>query len=115
LKIILLAVAFKGGFLGGPTFPILFSCTMIGLAIGLAFPSVPIILLVTCIEGAAITLLLGGPLTAILLVGAVASEGLTDFYLDGLIIVSIVTAMIIGLFLKSAVEKRTAKRRTTGT
>ena len=45
LKILLLAVAFKGGFLGGPTFPILFSCTMIGLAIGLAFPSLPIILL----------------------------------------------------------------------
>ncbi len=29
LKILLLAVAFKGGFLGGPTFPILFSCTMV--------------------------------------------------------------------------------------
>ncbi len=115
LKIILLAVAFKGGFLGGPTFPILFSCTMLGLAIGLAFPSLPIILLVTCIEGAALTLLLGGPLTAILLVGAVASEGFTDIYLEGLIIVAIVTAMIIGLFLKSAMEKRTAKKGATGT
>jgi H+/Cl- antiporter ClcA len=114
LKILLLAVAFKGGFLGGPTFPILFSCTMIGLAIGLAFPGVPIILLVTCIEGAAIALLFGGPLTAILLVGAVATEGLTDVYLDGLIIVAIITAMIIGLFLRSTLEKRTAKKgRTT--
>jgi H+/Cl- antiporter ClcA len=113
LKILLLAVAFKGGFLGGPTFPILFSCTMIGLAIGLAFPSLPVILLVTCIEGAALTLLLGGPLTAILLVGAVASEGLTDIYLDGLIIVAIVTSMIIGLFLKSVMEKRAAKKGAT--
>jgi hypothetical protein len=78
LKILLLAVAFKGGFLGGPIFPVLFSCTMIGLAISLAFPSIPIILLVTCIEGAAFTLLLGGPLTAILLVGVVASGGLIN-------------------------------------
>jgi H+/Cl- antiporter ClcA len=110
VKLLLLAVAFKGGFLGVPSFPILFSCTMIGLAISLAFPSLPVILLVTCIEGAALTLLLGGPLTAILLVGAVASEGLTDIYLDGLIIVAIVTSMIIGLFLKSAMEKRAAKK-----
>ncbi len=115
LKILLLAVAFKGGFMGGPTFPILFSCTMIGLAIGLAFPSIPIILLVTCIEGAAITLLFGGPLTAILLVGAVATEGLTDVYLDALIIVAIVTSMLIGLLLRSAMEKRAAKKGTTGT
>ncbi len=110
LKILLLAVAFKGGFLGGPTFPILFSCTMIGLAIGLAFPSLPIILLVTCIEGAALTLLLGGPLTTILLVAAVASEGLSDIYLQGLIIVSIVTAMIMGMYLKRLMTKRTAKK-----
>lgn len=115
LKVLLLAVAFKGGFLGGPTFPILFSCTMIGLAIGLAFPGVPTILLVTCIEGAAIALLFGGPLTAILLVGAVATEGLTDVFLDGLIIVAIVTAMLIGLFLKSAMEKRAAKKGTSTT
>jgi H+/Cl- antiporter ClcA len=115
LKILLLAVAFKGGFLGGPTFPILFSCTMIGLAIGLAFPSLPVILLVTCIEGAALTLLLGGPLTAILLVGAVASEGLTDIYLDGLIIVAIVTSMIIGLYLKSLMAKRAVKKGANAT
>jgi H+/Cl- antiporter ClcA len=113
LKILLLAVAFKGGFLGGPIFPILFSCTMLGLALSLAFPSVPVILLVTCIEGAAITLLLGGPLTAILLVAAVASTGLTDIYLEGLIIVAIVTSMIMGMYLKSFMAKRSAKRGAT--
>ena len=86
---------------------------MIGLAISLAFPSIPVILLVTCIEGAALALLLGGPLTSILLVGAVASEGLTDIYLEGLIIVSIVTSMIIGLYLKSFMSKRSANKDKT--
>jgi len=38
LKILLLALSVKSGFLGGPIFPILFSCTMIALALNLVFP-----------------------------------------------------------------------------
>lgn len=112
LKVLLLGLALKGGFLGGPIFPTLFACTTLSLAIGLVFPDVPIIIIVLCIEGAAFTLLLGGPLTAILLVGAVTSEGLVETYLTGLIVVAIVTSMLIGMVARRIMTRRGA--RTSG-
>src|SRR6266704_6228209 len=39
LKIMLLALSFKSGYLGGPTFPTLFSCTMVAMALSLIFPT----------------------------------------------------------------------------
>jgi H+/Cl- antiporter ClcA len=92
LKILLLALSFKSGYLGGPIFPILFSSTMIGLALSLVFPEVPIAIFVMCIEVAAITLALGAPLTAILLVAVVGSA---DPYMAVLLVISAVTAMIL--------------------
>ena len=74
LKPLLLGLAFKSGFLGGPTFPILFTCTMVGLALHLLFPSVPMSILVLCIEGPAIALALSAPLTAILLVSVIGTS-----------------------------------------
>jgi H+/Cl- antiporter ClcA len=42
LKIALLALSFKSGYLGGPIFATLFICTMIGLALSLMFPWIPV-------------------------------------------------------------------------
>ncbi len=97
LKIVLLAISFKGGFLGGPTFPILFACTMIGLALSLIFPTIPISIFVLGIEAATITLVLNAPLTAILLVGIV---GTADSNTVVLLVLSSVTAMFLGEALK---------------
>jgi H+/Cl- antiporter ClcA len=97
LKILLLGLAFKSGYLGGPIFPTLFAATMIALALSLAFPSVPISIFVTCIEVAMVTLVLGLPLAAIILVGAVNNF---NTYTIGLLVVSGVTAMIAGGNLK---------------
>jgi H+/Cl- antiporter ClcA len=105
LKILLLGVSFKGGYLGGPIFPILFSSTMIGLALSLIFPGIPVSILVLCIEVAAITLALGAPLTAILLVAVV---GTADPYLIVLLVLSAVTAMILAQALKQVRERRGA-------
>jgi H+/Cl- antiporter ClcA len=105
LKILLLAISFKGGYIGGPIFPILFSSTMIGLALSLIFPSVPVSILVLCIEVAAITLALGAPLTSILLVAVVGSA---DPLLLALLVLSAVTAMILAQALKQVREKRSA-------
>ncbi|MBP1929021.1 H+/Cl- antiporter ClcA [Methanolinea mesophila] len=105
LKILLLAVSFKGGYLGGPIFPILFSSTMIGLALSLVFPGVPVSILVLCIEVAAITLALGAPLTAILLVAVV---GAADPHTVALLALSAVTAMILMQALTRFREKRGA-------
>ncbi len=37
-KLALLAVAFKSGFLGGPTFPAIFASVCVALAVSLALP-----------------------------------------------------------------------------
>src|SRR6266568_6160463 len=49
LKILLLGLSFKSGYLGGPTFPTLFSCTMVAMALSLLFPAIPVSILVLCI------------------------------------------------------------------
>ncbi|MCK9277022.1 MAG: chloride channel protein [Methanoculleus sp.] len=97
LKILLLALSFKSGYIGGPLFPIIFSSTLVGLALNLVFPGVPVAILVLCIEVAAITLALGAPLTAILLVSVV---GTADQYMIVLLVVSAVTAMLLGAAAK---------------
>jgi hypothetical protein len=51
-KIKLLGLSLKPGYLGILIIPVLFSCTMIGLALNLAFPSLPIILVILYLEAA---------------------------------------------------------------
>ncbi|HLJ82324.1 MAG TPA: chloride channel protein [Ktedonobacterales bacterium] len=103
LKLLLLALSIKSGFLGGPTFPILFSCTMFGLALSLLFPGVPVSIFVLCIEAAAITLALRAPLTAILLVAVV---GTADPNEVALLVLSSVVALMVG----SGVQRLQARR-----
>ena len=106
LKLVLLALSFKSGYLGGPIFPVLFGCTMIGLALNMAFPSVPLIVAVLCLEAAAIALVLGAPLSAILLVTIVAEAGQITPYLLALVVVATVTSLLLGAALKKATAKR---------
>ncbi len=96
-KILLLALSFRSGFIGGPIFPILFASTMIGLAINQIFPAVPVSICVLCIEASTLALALGAPLTAILLVAVV---GTADSITVLLITISSVTAMILAGELK---------------
>ncbi|HZD42893.1 MAG TPA: chloride channel protein, partial [Methanomicrobiales archaeon] len=110
LKVLLLAISFKGGYIGGPVFPILFSSTLIALAINLAFPFIPISILVLCIEVGAIALALGAPLTAILLVVVV---GTADQYMIVLVVVSAVTALIIADALRRVMVRRSMKSGRT--
>jgi len=105
LKPLLLALAFKSGYLGGPIFPSLFTAVMVGLAISLLAPQVPLSILIACLEVAVTTLLLRAPLTSILLVGLLARAGSG---LLGLITVSAVTAMLLGRALQNAREQRAA-------
>jgi H+/Cl- antiporter ClcA len=105
LKALLLALSFKSGYLGGPIFPTIFTCTMIGLALSLVFPSVPVGIFVLCIMAAVITLALGVPLTAILLVIVI---GTTNQEMMALIVLSSVVALIIGMSVRQIREKRAA-------
>jgi chloride channel protein, CIC family len=105
LKILLLALSFKGGYLGGPIFPTLFASTMIALALSLLFPTVPLSILVLCIESAAVGLLLGAPLTAILLVAVV---GTYNPYSIALMCLSTAMAMFVGAGFKWLMAQRAA-------
>jgi H+/Cl- antiporter ClcA len=103
LKILLLALSFKSGYLGGPIFPTLFACTMVGLALNLAFPGVPVAILVLCLEVAVVTLALGVPLTAILLIGVI---GVADTNMYSLLVISSVISLMLGMVLRDIREKR---------
>lgn len=106
-KPILLGLSFKSGYLGGPTFPLLFACTMLGLAFNLVFPSVPTSLLVTCIEGPAIALALGAPLSAIILVSVVGTSGPDAL---ALVVLATVTGLLAGTAVREALQARAAAR-----
>jgi H+/Cl- antiporter ClcA len=105
LKVVLLALSFKSGYLGGPIFPTIFTCTMIGLALSLIFPGFPVAIFVLCLMGAVITLALGVPLTAILLVIVI---GTTNQEMMALIVLSSVVALLIGMEIRQIREKRAA-------
>lgn len=107
LKLLMLALSFKSGYLGGPTFPILFSCTMFGLALSLLFPGVPVSLFVLCIETATLTLALGAPLTAILLVVVI---GTADPNEVALLVLSSIVALIVGGGLKRLMARQASER-----
>jgi H+/Cl- antiporter ClcA len=102
VKPVLLGLSFKSGYLGGPTFPLLFACTMLGLALNLVFPSVPTSLLVTCLEGPAVAMALGAPLTAVILVSVVGTSGADAL---ALVVLSTVVGLLTGSAVKQAVTR----------
>jgi hypothetical protein len=102
LKPLLLGLSFKSGYLGGPIFPVMFACTMLGLALALVFPAVPLSVLVLCIEGPAVALALGAPLTAIVLVLIVGSSSPDTMAL-------IVLSTAVGVLVGGAVRRARAR------
>lgn len=112
LKLVLLAVSFKGGFLGGPVFPILFASTMVGLALSLAFPGIPVGIFVLCVQAATIAFALGAPLTSILLIFVLSNP---SPYLAALVVTSAVTALVIGALVKPVMERQNQDREAAGT
>jgi H+/Cl- antiporter ClcA len=106
LKPPLLALSFKGGYLGGPIFPCLFTAVMLGLVVNQLVPSLPLAICLTCVEVGVVTLVLKAPLTSILLVTVVAGGNAT---LDGLIVVASVTAMIMGRGFQALIARRDQK------
>jgi chloride channel protein, CIC family len=102
-KLVLLGLSVKSGYVGGPTFPILFSCTMIGMAIHLVQPDVPEAILVLCIEGPALALALSAPLTAILLVAVVGTATPN-------MIALITFSTVVGLMLRTGLTEAMARR-----
>jgi H+/Cl- antiporter ClcA len=90
-KLALLCVGFKSGFLGGPTFPLVFASVSVALALNLLFPGIAIAILVAGIMSGAVYALFRTPLMVVLL---------TAFMLDAspdliaLIVLAVATVMI---------------------
>jgi H+/Cl- antiporter ClcA len=78
---------------------------MIGLSLSMTFPGVPTGIFVLCLMAAVVTLSLGAPLTAILLIVVI---GTTNPNMTALLVVSAVVAMLIGMGLREIREKRAA-------
>ena len=106
-KLALLAVGFKGGFLGGPTFPLIFASTSVALAINLVLPGMPVTILVAGIMTGALYPLFRTPLMVVLLTGFMLAASST---LVALIVLSMATVMIVTPPLQRRMAARQAAR-----
>ena len=108
-KLALLSVGFKSGFLGGPTFPLIFASTSVALALNIAFPGVPVAILVAGIMTGAVYVLFRTPLMVVLLTGFMLDAGPT---MIALIVLAIATVMIVTPPLQTLIAARQAGRKT---
>jgi H+/Cl- antiporter ClcA len=104
LKIGLFGISIKAGYIGGPVFPIIFACTLIGLAFNLLIPGIPAAVFVLCIEAGALAVAMGVPLTAIVLVALLSGA-------DQDMIVLLVFSVATGLLFSAEAMKRLQARR----
>jgi len=109
-KLALLAVGFKSGFLGGPTFPLIFASTAVALALNIVFPGIPITILVAGIMASAVYVVFRTPLMVVLLTGFML-DATPD--LTALIVLSVATAMIVAPQLQKLIAARLARRQAT--
>jgi H+/Cl- antiporter ClcA len=107
VKLALLAVAFKSGFLGGPTFPAIFASTCVALALGLVFPGIPVDVLIGGIMAGFLMVLFKAPFMVILLT-AVMLQATPEMI--GLIVLAVAAVMIVEPYILAAVAARQAAR-----
>ena len=107
VKLALLAVAFKSGFLGGPTFPAIFASTCVALAVSLLLPGVRVDIIIGGVMAGFLIVLFKAPLMVILLTAVMlqANAELTAF-----IVLAVATVMIVLPYVTAAVESRRAVR-----
>ena len=107
-KLALMSVGFKSGFLGGPTFPVVFASVSVALALNQVFTSMPIAILVAGIMSGAVYALFRTPLMVVLL---------TAFMLDAkpdliaLIVLAVATVMIAMPPLQQRMAARQAAKK----
>ena len=110
VKLALLAVAFKSGFLGGPTFPAIFASVCVALAISLLFPGVRVDVLIGGVMAGFLVVLFKAPFMVILLTAVMlqASPELT-----ALIVLAVAAVMIVQPYIMAAIASRQAARGAT--
>lgn len=101
-KLTLLGVAFKSGFLGGPTFPAIFAATAVALAINIVFPQIPLALLLAGMLPGILMIIFKTPFMVILLTAIFLSA---DTNLIALIIVAVATTLIVTPTIESKLKR----------
>ena len=112
VKLALLAVAFKSGFLGGPTFPAIFASTCIALAVGQILPGVRIDVLIGGVMAGFLLVLFKAPFMVILLTVVMLQAGSE---LTALIVLAVAAVMIVQPYILAAIAARQAARTTPAT
>jgi H+/Cl- antiporter ClcA len=102
VKLALLAVAFKSGFLGGPTFPAIFASVCVALAISLLFPGIQIDVLIGGVMAGFLMVLFKAPFMVILLTAVMlqASPELT-----ALIVLAVAAVLIVQPYILAAIAR----------
>ena len=109
VKLSLLAVSFKSGFLGGPTFPAIFASVCVAEALGLLLPGIRVDVLIGGVMAGQLLALFRAPFMVILLT-AVMLGASPD--LIAMITVSVAAVMIVQPVLQQARQARSAARAT---
>ena len=114
VKLALLAVAFKSGFLGGPTFPAIFASVCVALAVSLLFPGLHVDVVIGGVMAGFLMVLFKAPFMVILLTSVMLQAG-TE--LIALIVFAVAAVMIAQPYLLAALttwqQARASGRRGT--
>jgi len=102
VKLALLAVAFKSGFLGGPTFPAIFASVCVALAISLLAPGVHEDVIIGGIMGGFLVVLFKAPLMVILLTAVMLQAPME---LVALILLAVAGVMVAMPYAMAAVSR----------
>lgn len=108
VKLALLAVAFKSGFLGGPTFPAIFASVCVALAISQLAPGVPVDVIIGGIMGGFLLVLFKAPLMVIILTATMLQARLE---LIALILLAVAVVMVVLPYVMAALARRPVARR----
>ena len=110
VKLALLSVAFKSGFLGGPTFPAIFASTCVALAISLLFPGIPLQVAIGGVMAGFLLVLFKAPFMVILLTVVMLQA---DAELIALIVLAVAAVMIVQPYILAGIAARQAARQAT--
>jgi H+/Cl- antiporter ClcA len=107
VKLALLAVAFKSGFLGGPTFPSIFAAVCLALALSLLLPGIRSDVLMAGLMAGFLVVLFKAPFMVILLTVVMlqASPEMT-----ALIVLAVAAVLIVQPYILAAMAARQAAR-----
>jgi H+/Cl- antiporter ClcA len=118
VKLALLAVAFKSGFLGGPTFPAIFASTCVALAASLVFPGLPLDVLIAGTMAGFLVVLFKAPFMVILLTTAMLQASLVTIALIALAVAAVLVAqpyLVAAIVARGAARAARAAGRPKGT